>query len=97
MIYVAKWYGSVFVVFTNDVFAKIIVGWRVYTLLRTDQAPETLEQALWARGEIDALFNQSDRGSPFPSIRYYVRLAESGIEFLEGRVANSPAINSPGQ
>lgn len=87
--YVATWRGFVFVAFVIDVFARMIVGWRVSGSLRTDLALDALEQALWARPGIDNLVHHSDRGVQYVSIRYTERLAEAGIEPSVGSVGDS--------
>jgi transposase InsO family protein len=59
--YVATWRGFVYVAFVIDVFARMIVGWRVSGSLRTDLALDALEQAIWARADTDGLVHHSDR------------------------------------
>lgn len=78
--YVATWQGFVYVAFVIDVFSRKIVGWRATASLRTDLALDALEQALWARPDVEGLIHHSDRGVQFLSIRYTERLAEAGIE-----------------
>ena len=87
--YVATWLGFVYVAFVIDVFARLIVGWRASSSLRTGLALDALEQALWARGDIDGLVHHSDRGSQSLSIRYTERLAEAGVEPSVGSVGDS--------
>lgn len=87
--FVATWRGFVFVAFIIDVFARMIVGWRVSNSLGTDLALEALEQALWARQLTDPLVHHSDRGVQYVSIRYTERLAEAGIEPSLGSVGDS--------
>ena len=87
--FVATWRGFVFVAFVIDVFARMIVGWRVSSSLRTDLALDALEQALWARQITDPLVHHSDRGVQYVSIRYTERLAEAGIEPSVGSVGDS--------
>jgi transposase InsO family protein len=87
--YVATWRGYVFVAFIIDVFARIIVGWRVSGSLCTDLALDALEQALWARPGLDNLVHHSARGLQYVSIRYTERLAEAGIEPSVGSVGDS--------
>jgi transposase InsO family protein len=60
--YVATWKGFVYVAFVIDVFARMIVGWRVSTSLQTDLALDALEQALYSRPTSDGLVHHSDRG-----------------------------------
>jgi putative transposase len=87
--YVATWRGFVYVAFVIDVFARTIVGWRASGSLRTDLVLDALEQALYARPDIDRLVHHSDRGSQYLSIRYTERLAEAGIEPSVGSVGDS--------
>jgi transposase InsO family protein len=87
--YVATWRGFVYVAFVIDVFARTIVGWRASRSLRTDLVLDALEQALYARSDIDCLVHHSDRGSQYLSIRYTERLAEAGIDPSVGSVGDS--------
>lgn len=87
--YVATWRGFAYVAFIIDVFARMIVGWRASSSLRTDLALDALEQALWARPVTEGLVHHSDRGVQYVSIRYSQRLAEAGIEPSAGTVGDS--------
>ena len=87
--YVATWAGFVYVAFVIDAFARRIVGWRVSRSLRADLALDALEQALYARPDIDQLVHHSDRGGQYLSIRYTERLAEAGIDPSVGSVGDS--------
>jgi len=87
--YVATWGGFVFVAFVIDVYARVIVGWRVSSSLRTGLALDALEQALHGRRGIDRLVHHSDRGVQYVSIRYTERLREAGIEPSVGSVGDS--------
>ena len=87
--YVATWKGFVYVAFVIDVFARMIVGWRVATSLRTDLALDALEQALYSRPNSDRLVHHSDRGVQYLSIRYTERLAAAGVEPSVGSVGDS--------
>ena len=87
--YVATWRGFVYVAFVIDVFARVIVGWRVSSSLRSDLALDALEQALHARHDLDDLVHHSDRGVQYLSIRYTERLSEAGIEPSVGSVGDS--------
>jgi len=86
--YVATWRGVVYVAFVIDVFARCIVGWRVWNSLKTDLVLDALEQALYARTGLKGLIHHSDRGSQYLSIRYTERLAEAGIESSVGSVGD---------
>lgn len=87
--YVVTWAGFVYVAFVIDVFARVIVGWRVSRSLRTDLALDALEQALHARPKTGGLVHHSDRGSQYLAIRYTERLAAAGIERSVGSVGDS--------
>jgi len=85
--YVATWTGMLFVAFVIDVFARRIVGWRVWNSLKTDLVLDALEQALYARGGAEV--HHSDRGCQYLSIRYTERLADAGIESSVGSRGDS--------
>ena len=87
--YVASWSGFVYVAFIIDVFARRVVGWRASSSLRTDLALDALEQALYARSDVEGLVHHSDRGMQYLSIRYTQRLVEAGIEPSVGSVGDS--------
>jgi transposase InsO family protein len=87
--YVATWRGVVYVAFVIDVFARCIVGWRVWNSLKTDLVLDALEQALYTRTGIEDLVHHSDRGCQYLSIRYTERLAEAGINASVGSVGDS--------
>jgi transposase InsO family protein len=87
--YVATWRGFVYVAFVIDVFARMIVGWRVSNSLRTDLALDALEQALYSRPNSGRLVHHSDHGVQYLAIRYTERLAEAGIEPSVGSVGDS--------
>lgn len=62
----ATWAGFVYVAFVIDVFARMIVGWRVSRTMRTELVLDALEQALHARRPGDGLIHHADHGSvPF--------------------------------
>ncbi len=87
--YIATWSGYVYAAFVIDVFSRMIVGWRVSRSLCTDLALDALEQALWARDDLEQLIHHSDRGVQYVSIRYTERLAEAGIVPSVGSVGDS--------
>ena len=87
--HVATWRGVAYVAFVIDVFARCIVGWRVWSSLKTDLVLDALEQALYSRTGTKGLVHHSDRGSQYLSIRYSERLAEAGIESSVGSVGDS--------
>lgn len=87
--FVATWSGWAYVAFVIDVFARMIVGWRVAATMSAELTLDALEQALWARDRDGALVHHSDRGSQYLSIRYTERLAEEGIEPSVGSVGDS--------
>jgi len=87
--YVATWAGFVYVAFVIDVFARLIVGWRVSSSLRSDLALDALEQAICSRPQVEELVHHSDHGCQYLSIRYTERLDEAGIAPSVGSVGDS--------
>ena len=87
--FVATWTGFVYVAFVVDVYARMIVGWRVSRSLKTNLVLDALEQALWSRRDTDGLVHHSDRGCQYLSVRYTERLAEAGIEASVGSRGDS--------
>lgn len=89
--YVSTWTGFAYVAFVIDVYARMIVGWRVSRSLRSDLALDALEQALHARGldQKGQLIHHSDRGVQYLSLKYTDRLKEAGIEPSVGSVGDS--------
>ena len=87
--YVATWSGFVYVAFVVDVFARMIVGWRVSSSMSADLTLDALEQALWARKVKGNLIHHSDKGSQYLSIRYTERLAEMGIAASVGSAGDA--------
>jgi transposase InsO family protein len=77
--YVATWKGFSYVAFIIDVFARMIVGWRVAMSMNADLTLDALEQALWFRQVKKGLIHHSDRGSQYLSIRYTERLSDEGV------------------
>ena len=60
--YASTWQGSAYVAFIIDVFAGIIVGWRVSASMETTFVLDALEQALWGRRQFGTI-HHSDKGS----------------------------------
>ena len=87
--YVLTRAGFVYAAFVIDAFSRRIVGWCVSRSLRSDLALDALEQALYARRDIDRLVHHSDRGVQYLSIRYTERLAAAGNEPLVGSVGDA--------
>ncbi|BCK74678.1 transposase [Acetobacter aceti NRIC 0242] len=87
--YVSTWQGFVYVAFIIDVFARVIVGWRVSSTAHTDFVLDALEQALCQRRPEGKVTHHSDRGCQYVSIRYTQRLAEAGLVASVGSVGDS--------
>ena len=87
--YVATRKGFVYVAFVIDVFARMIVGWRVLRTMCAELTLDALEQALWVRKIGESLIHHSDRGSQYLSIRYSERLEEMGIDPSVGSIGDS--------
>ncbi len=87
--FVSTWRGFVFVAFVIDVFARMIVGWRVSASMKTDFVLDALEQAVHARCDTEGLIHHSDKGTQYLSIRYSERLAECAIQPSVGSTGDS--------
>jgi len=87
--YVATWSGFVYVAFVIDVYARMIVGWRVSRTMHTELVLDALEQAVHARQPGKGLIHHSDHGVQYLSIRYTERLTEIGVEPSVGTVGDS--------
>jgi transposase InsO family protein len=87
--FAATWKGFAYVAFVIDVYARMIVGWRVSNSLRSELALDALEQALHARKPEQDLIHHSDRGVQYLSIRYTDRLADAGVMSSVGSVGDS--------
>ena len=87
--YVTTWHGFAYVAFIFDVYARLIVGWRVSNSLKTELVLDALEQALYSRTGTEGLVHHSDRGTQYLSIRYTERLIEAGIQSSVGSVGDS--------
>jgi putative transposase len=93
--YVPTWAGVAYVCFIIDAYARMIVGWRVASHMRTTMVLDALEMARWSRRtrleqhRSDQLCCHSDAGSQFTSIRYGERLAEIGAVPSIGTVGDS--------
>lgn len=74
--YVSTWQGFAYVVFIIDVFAGVIVGWRVSSTMETSFVLDALEQALWARRPSGTI-HHSDKGSQYVSLAYTQRLSDA--------------------
>jgi putative transposase len=87
--YVATWAGFVYVAFIIDVFARLVIGWRVARSMKTDLVLDALEQALWSRSNIDGVIHHSDHGSQYLSIRYSERMIDAGVTPSVGTTGDS--------
>lgn len=59
--YVSTWQGFAYVAFIIDVFAGMIVGWRVSSLMEARFVLDALEQALWARRPSGIIHHSASR------------------------------------
>jgi transposase InsO family protein len=87
--YVATWAGFVYAAFVIDVFARMIVGWRVSRTMHTELVLDALEQAVHARKPGSGLIHHSDHGVQYLSFRYTERLTEIGVAPSVGSVGDS--------
>jgi putative transposase len=85
---VSTWQGFAYVAFIIDVFAGMIVGWRVSSSMETTFVLDALEQALWARRPAGTL-HHSDKGSQYVSLAYTRRLQDAGLLASTGSTGDS--------
>ena len=86
--YVSTWQGFAYVAFIIDVFAGVIVGWRVSSSMETTFVLDALEQALWARRPCGTI-HHSDKGSQYVSLAYTQRLQEAELLASTGSTGDS--------
>ncbi|MDH1089330.1 IS3 family transposase [Pantoea brenneri] len=86
--YVSTWQGFAYVAFTIDVFAGVIVGWRVSSTMETSFVLDALEQALWARRPSGTI-HHSDKGSQYVSLAYTQRLQDAELLASTGSTGDS--------
>lgn len=86
--YVSTWQGFAYVAFIIDVFAGVIVGWRVSSSMETTFVLDALEQALWARRPSGTI-HHSDKGSQYVSLAYTQRLQEAELLASTGSTGDS--------
>lgn len=79
---------SVYVAFILDVFAGVIVGWRVSSSMETTFVLDALEQALWARRPSGTI-HHSDKGSQYVSLAYTQRLKDAELLASTGSTGDS--------
>ncbi|MCL4517675.1 MAG: IS3 family transposase [Thaumarchaeota archaeon] len=78
--YVKTKMGWAYVAFIVDVFARMIVGWKVSSSLRSDLATDALDMAIYSRSpKPGELVHHNDKGVQYLSLRYTARLEEAGI------------------
>jgi putative transposase len=92
--YVATWSGTVYVAFVFDVFSRMIVGWRAATSMTTELVLDTLEHALWTRGQrgvtdLTGLVHHTDAGSQYTSFAFTHRLLQAGVDSSVGSVGDA--------
>lgn len=86
--YVSTWQGFAYVAFIIDVFAGMIVGWRVSSSMETTFVLDALEQALWARRPSGTI-HHSDKGSQYVSLAYTQRLQDAELLASTGSTGDS--------
>lgn len=86
--YVSTWQGFAYVAFIIDVFAGVIVGWRVSSSMETSFVLDALEQAVWARRPSGTI-HHSDKGSQYVSLAYTQRLQDADLLASTGSTGDS--------
>jgi putative transposase len=86
--YVSTWQGFAYVAFIIDVFAGMLVGWRVSSSMKTTFVLDALEQALWARRPSGTI-HHSDKGVQYVSLAYTRRLQDAELLASTGSTGDS--------
>ncbi len=86
--YVSTGQGFAYVAFIIDVFAGVIVGWRVSSTMETTFVLDALEQALWSRRPAGTI-HHSDKGSQYVSLAYTQRLRDAELLASTGSTGDS--------
>ena len=92
--YVSTWSGWVYVAFVIDAYARMILGWRTATTMRTQLVLDAVEHAIWTRGrkgitDLGGVIFHSDAGAQFTSVRLSERLTDASITNSIGTVGDS--------
>ena len=92
--YVATWAGTVYVAFVIDAYARLILGWRADTSMRTSLVLDALEMAIWTRNraghtDLTGLIHHNDAGSQYTSISFTERLIAAGVDASVGSVGDA--------
>lgn len=91
--YVMSWSGVVYVAFAIDAYSRRIVGWKADTTMKTSLVLDTLEMALWSRGQhglpiADGMIHHHDAGSQYTSFAFTSRLIDAGVDASVGSVGD---------
>lgn len=87
--------GFCYVSFVTDVFSRRILGWRVWTSMKTELVTSALNQALFTRRRTDATFtsqglvHHSDAGAQYLSVAFTEELHAAGIVGSIGTVGDA--------
>ena len=65
--------------FIIDVFARVIVGWKVSNFMNTGMVMTALNQAIADRNKPKDVIHHSNRGVQYLFIRYTDKMATSGV------------------
>lgn len=93
--YVRTLAGFCYVSFITDVYSRRILGWRVWSSMRTDLVISALDQALFTRRRTNISFNaegiihHSDAGSQYLSVAFTEELRKSGLVGSVGTVGDA--------
>ena len=77
--YIKTLSGWVYTAFIIDVFARVIVGWKVSNRMNTDMVMAALNQAITDRNKPKNMIHHSDRGVQYSFIRYTDKMADCGV------------------
>ena len=81
--------GWVYTAFIIDVFARSIVGWKIYNRMNTDIVMAALNQAVVDRNSPKDVTHHSDQEVQYLSIRYTAKMTDSSVTASVGTTGDS--------
>ncbi len=87
--YIKTMSGWVYTAFIIDVFARVIVGWKVSNRMNKDMVMAALNQSITDRNNPKDVIHHSDRGVQYLSIRYTDKMKDSGVIASVGTTGDS--------
>jgi putative transposase len=85
------WTGTCYIAVVADAYSRLCLGWSVRADKTVELVLETLDMAIWRRGQMRAsgAVHHSDQGSQYTSFAFTKRLAAEGIVASMGSVGDA--------